>query len=481
MMRILFAASEIYPLVKTGGLADVAGALPPALRKKGLDVKLIMPAYKGILEKVEPIHNSTNLGNPFGIGDIILLKTRIRETDTPIYLVQCQSLFERNAGPYLDENGHDYHDNHLRFGAFSWAIAMLAQHGHLLGWQADILHLNDWQTGFAAAYLQSWKMNHIPIVTTVHNLRYNGSFDMHQFPDMRLANELLDMHGMEFFGRFSGLKAGLVYADAITTVSPTYANEILTSEYGDGLDGTLRSMRFKLSGILNGVDYDQWSPDVDSLIPQSYSFDSIERKLDNKLALLKENQLTEDPTQPVFGIVSRLTEQKGLDLVLKAMPKALQQGAKLVVLGSGDKALEQAYLDLQTAYPEQVAIRIGYDEAYSHRIQAGVDALLIPSRFEPCGLTQLYALKYGTLPVVRKTGGLADTVFEEGEKANGFVFEQAESVALSDALTRCITCFRDMQAWRERQKNAMSYDFSWEKTTDTWIKLYKHLLPFKAH
>jgi len=476
MMRILFAASEIYPLIKTGGLADVAGALPVALRAKGHDVKLIMPAYKGILEKVEPIHKKTNLGNPFGVGDLILLETRIIENDTPIFLLQCQALFERDAGPYVDQDGIDYSDNHLRFGAFSWAIAMLAQHGHLIGWQADILHLNDWQTGFAAAYLKSWKMNHIPIITTVHNLRYNGSFEMNRFPDMRLSGELLSIHGLEFYGRFSGLKAGLVYADAITTVSPTYAKEILTSDYGDGLDGMLRAMRYKLHGILNGVDYEQWSPEKDKLIKQAYGVDSLENKLTNKLALLKENNLSEDPSKLVFGVVSRLTEQKGLDLVLEAIPSLLQKGCRLIVLGSGDKALESAYLELQQRYPEQVSIRIGYDEAYSHRLQAGVDALLIPSRFEPCGLTQLYALKYGTLPLVRKTGGLADSVFEEGEHANGFVFEHANQAALSDALLRSLACFEDIHAWREKQRNAMAYDFSWEGTTEKWEQVYRGLL-----
>lgn len=476
MIKILFAASEIYPLIKTGGLADVAGALPIALRSKGLDVKLIMPAYQGILEKVEPIHNSTNLGNPFGVGDLILLETRLLNTDIPIFLVQCQALFERDGGPYVNQDSIDYSDNHLRFGAFSWAIAMLAQHGNLIGWQADILHLNDWQTGFAAAYLESWKMKHIPIVTTVHNLRYNGGFEMHKFPDMRLSGELLDMHGIEFYGQFSGLKSGLVYADIITTVSPTYAKEILTSEYGDGLDGTLRAMRYRLQGILNGVDYDQWSPEKDTNIIQNFSIHSIHKKKINKRALLAENNLPENANALTFGVVSRLTEQKGLDLILEAMPALLKKGVNLIVLGSGDKALESAYLKLQQHYPNQVAVKIGYDEAYSHRLQAGVDALLVPSRFEPCGLTQLYALKYGTLPVVRKTGGLADSVFEDGNLPNGFVFNNADSASLYDAMARCLDCFEHPQAWQKKQINAMKYDFSWNNTTQKWIHLYRNLL-----
>ncbi|MDB4838174.1 glycogen synthase GlgA [Marinomonas sp.] len=477
-MKILFVASEIYPLIKTGGLADVSGALPVALRKKGHDVKLIMPAYQSILKKVAPIQKTINLGNPFNRGDLLLLETHIPENDTPIWLLQCQSLFERDSGPYLDNNGIDYEDNHIRFAALSWAAATLSLHGNLMGWQADVLHLNDWQSGFAAAYLKSWKVNHIPVVTTVHNLRYNGSFDMEKFPEVHLSPELLDIHGMEFYGRFSALKAGLVYSDAITTVSPTYAEEILTPEYGDGLDGTLRSMQSKLHGILNGVDYDQWSPEKDIYIQENYSLGTLDKKQTNKLALLKENGLSEVLNQPIFGVVSRLTEQKGLDLLLEAMPALLEKGARLVLLGSGDRGLELAYRKLQENHPNQVAVRIGYSEEYSHRLQAGVDALLIPSRFEPCGLTQLYALKYGTLPVVRNTGGLADTVFEEGNLPNGFVFDDADVISLEAAMTRCYNSFHNMDgSFQEKQRNAMSYDFSWDSVTDQWIDLYESLRP----
>jgi len=476
MMKVLFAASEIHPLIKTGGLADVAGALPISLRQAGQDVRLIMPAYNGILEKLAPVQRKINLGDPFGTGDIILLETLIPASDTPIWLVQCQSLFERGDNPYLDQNGKDYDDNHIRFAVFSWVTALLASQGNLIGWQADILHLNDWQTGLAAAYLKSWKTEHLPIVSTVHNLRYNGSFPLSLYSGVRLSNELLDLHGMEFFGQFSTLKAALVYSDAITTVSPTYAREILTPEYGDGLDGTLRAHQHKLTGILNGVDYDEWSPEIDNNIAQKYDINNIELKDENKKALLIENGLTPDLSKPVFGVVSRLTEQKGLDLVLEAMPSVIENGARLILLGSGDPSLERAFLQLQSDYPDQVAVRIGYDEAYSHKIQAGVDSLLIPSRFEPCGLTQLYALKYGTLPLVRKTGGLADTVFELGDAANGFVFEQADTQSLIDTLYRAMDCFNHSQAWRQRQINAMKYDFSWQQTTATWLNLYQSLL-----
>ena len=273
----------------------MAGALPVALRNKGHDIKLIMPAYQGILNKVAPIQKSINLGNPFGVGDLLLLETHIPDNDTPIWLLQCQALYEREDGPYVDKNGVDFQDNHLRFAALSWAIATLALHGNLIDWQADILHLNDWQTGFAAAYLKSWKVNHIPIVTTVHNLRYNGSFDMNQFSDTHLSPELLSMHGMEFYGRFSGLKAGLVYADAITTVSPTYAQEILTPEYGDGLDGTLRAMQDKLSGILNGVDYNQWSPEKRHPHPAKLRYRHTSFKADKQTGFIAGKFLVRRP------------------------------------------------------------------------------------------------------------------------------------------------------------------------------------------
>ena len=343
-------------------------------------------------------------------------------------------------------------------------------------WQPDILHINDWQAGLSVAYLKSWNMKHIPVVTTVHNLRYNGSFPISLYSDTGLSHDLLTHHGIEFYGQFSALKASLVYSDAITTVSPTYAKEILTTEYGDGLDGTLRAHQHKLHGILNGVDYDQWSPDIDPAIDTQYDLKTLDLKQKNKLALLQENHLDESLEQPVFGVVSRLTEQKGLDLVLEVLPTALAQGAKFILLGSGDKALESAFLALQQSYPQQVGVRIGYDEEYSHRLQAGIDALLIPSRFEPCGLTQLYALKYGTLPVVRKTGGLADTVFEDGPEANGFVFQNADTKSLNSAINRCIETFRDQKSWKHRQENAMQYDFSWEKTTSHWLALYSDLL-----
>ncbi|AEF55694.1 glycogen synthase GlgA [Marinomonas posidonica] len=475
-MKILFAASEIYPLIKTGGLADVAGSLPLALRTKGHDVKLIMPAYRGILEKVAPIQKTINLGNPFGVGDLRILETHIPESDIPIWLVQCQALYEREDGPYVDKNGQDFDDNHLRFCAFSWAAASLANQSEITGWQADILHLNDWQTGFAAAYLESWKNKSVAVVTTVHNLRYNGSFEMHKFASTQLSTELLTMQGMEFYGRFSGLKAGLVYADAITTVSPCYAQEILTPEYGDGLDGILTLLSDKLTGILNGVDYDAWNPAIDPLISQTYDVTSLEQKNLNKQVLLAENNLSTDLSKPLFGVVSRLTEQKGLDLILEALPELLSQDARFVLLGSGDKALEQGFIELQQQYPEQVAIRIGYDENYSHRLQAGLDVLLIPSRFEPCGLTQLYALKYGTLPLVRQTGGLADTVFEGGEKANGFHFQDTTTDALKACLQRCLNAYYQPQIWRQKQINAMHYDYSWETVTDQWITLYESLI-----
>lgn len=475
-MKVLFASSEIHPLIKTGGLADVAGALPIALRNKNVDVKLIMPAYRGILEKLAPVKSSINLGNPFGVGDLILLESLIPESNTPIFLVQCQGLFERDAGPYLDQQGQDFGDNDVRFAAFSWVCAFITQHGRLLGWQPDILHLNDWQTGFAAAYLAAWRLEHPPVITTVHNLRYNGSFPLERYDAVRLPHDLLSLHGMEFYGRYSSLKAGLVYSNAITTVSPTYAKEILTPEYGDGLDGTLQAYRYKLSGILNGVDYNEWSPSIDPYIHTHYDLHSIDLKLQNKLALQRENGLPENPQAPVFGVVSRLTEQKGLDLIPAAIEPALKKGAMLILLGSGDKALEKQYLALQERYPEQIGIRIGYDEAYSHRLQAGVDMLLIPSRFEPCGLTQLYALKYGTLPVVRHTGGLADTVFEGGSQANGFVFQHASAEDLKSAIERSLVAFNDLEGWRIKQIQAMSQDHSWDRATATWINLYQSLL-----
>lgn len=480
-MKVLFVASEAYPLIKTGGLADVAGTLPIALKKNNIDVRVLLPNYATdgnfISKTLQNLKTICSLGNPFGFGNIDLLEGKTAD-GLDIWLLDCPELYASDSGPYLTKDGRDHDNNHRRFAVLSWAGATLGLHGKMLGWQADIVHAHDWQAGLIPAYYKTWHQSHPPTVFTIHNLQFTGVFKGEKFSEIGLSSELYQVDGLEYFNDFSTLKAALQYSDAITTVSPTYSSEIQTAAYGCGLEGLLQKQAHKLRGILNGVDYQIWNPSCDPAIAQNYSMDTLDDKKANRRALQNHNNLPEQDHAPVFGIVSRLSEQKGLDLVIAALPEILARGAQLVLLGSGDKALEASFLDLAHRYPDQVAITIGYDENYSHLLQAGCDALLIPSRFEPCGLTQLYALKYGTLPVVRRTGGLADSV-SEGDTDNvptGFVFEKANAKELAAAMNRAIDAFANPGHWQYLQRNAMQKDFSWEKAAGDYQNLYQELL-----
>lgn len=488
-MKVLFVASEAYPLIKTGGLADVAGTLPLALKKNNIDVRLLLPNYTipnaennaFISSHLNNLKTVCSLGNPFGFGEITLLSGTTND-DLDVWLIDCPELYSNGsdigAGPYLDSNGSDHDNNHQRFAVLSWAGATLGLHAKLLGWQADLVHAHDWQAGLIPAYFKTWQQQCPPVVFTIHNLQFTGVFEGHKYSQLGLASELYQLDGLEYYDNFSTLKAAIQYSDAITTVSPTYAGEIQTAEFGCGLEGLLQQQAGKLSGILNGVDYNIWDPSNDKAIAKTYGPRNLGAKNENRKQLLKHNGLPEQDSAPVFGVVSRLSGQKGLDLVISALPEILARGAQLVVLGSGDKSLEQAYLQLAENYPEQIAVTIGYDENYSHLLQAGCDCLLIPSRFEPCGLTQLYALKYGTLPLVRYTGGLADSVSEgyDGKLQTGFVFGRASVDELAAAMLRAIDAYKDKKHWQQLQKNAMKQDFSWDKAADEYTSLYERVI-----
>lgn len=482
-MKVLFVASEAYPLIKTGGLADVAGTLPIALQQGNIDVRLLLPNYachnSGVFisNQLQNLKTICPLGNPFGFGDISLLSGQTSD-GLDVWLLDCPELYASEGGPYLGEDGRDHDNNHRRFATLSWAGATLGLHGKLFGWQADLVHAHDWQAGLIPAYFKSWHQQCPPVVFTIHNLMYSGVFKGEKFSEIGLSSELYNVDGLEYYNDFSTLKAALQYSDAITTVSPTYAGEIQTAEFGCGLEGLLQKQSYKLSGILNGVDYQIWDPSSDTAIAKKYTPRTLGAKAKNRSALLKHNDLPEQDSAPVFGIVSRLTGQKGLDLVIDALPSILERGAQLVILGSGDKELENRYLQLAQQYPQQVAVTIGYDEGYSHLLQAGCDSLLVPSRFEPCGLTQLYALKYGTLPVVRNTGGLADSVSEGDSHSaqTGFVFQDANSNDLCAAMHRAVDTFEDQKRWLQLQKNAMQQDFSWDKAAQKYIELYETVI-----
>ena len=481
-MKILFVASEIFPIVKIGGLADVIGSLPTALRETGVDVRVMLPAYKSVSSAVEWPASWHSLGDPLGAGPTRIGLTTAADGVPPLWLVDCPALFDRNGGPYLDPDGRVWPDNHLRFALLARAAAMVCDAGALIGWQPDILHAHDWHAGLAAAYLALRAGNRPATLFTIHNLSYAGNFPGSCLEEVGLPPESFTPDGVEFHGQLSFMKAGLRYSDHITTVSNTYAQEILTDEGGQGFGGLLRSRQDDLTGILNGIDNQTWNPAGDKLIEKNYDAARLKNKGKNKTALLEELGLTENGA-PLFGVISRLTEHKGLDLVLDALPRVMRLGAKIVVLGSGDRNIEQAFQLAESTYPDQFSLRLAYDENLAHRIQAGADFLLVPSRFEPCGLTQLYALRYGTLPVVRRTGGLADTVIDiaTNTQGTGFVFAEADADALLTAVRRAIEVYGKVRKWRSVQRQAMKQDFGWDVSASRYRTLYQDLIAHRGN
>ncbi len=482
-MRLLFASSEIYPLAKTGGLADVAASLPAALGRRGVDVRLLMPAYAGVAVAAEA-KAVARLGNPFGLGDSLLLEGHHPDSGNKLWLLDHPILFNRAGGPYQDAAGADWPDNDMRFALLAWTAARLCRAESPMAWKPNLLHLNDWQTGLAAAYLRAWGGARPGVVFTIHNMAYQGNFAAERVPQLGFPWSFYTMQGFEFWGRLSCLKAGLVFADKLTTVSPTYAGEIQTPSFGFGMDGVLAGRAKDLSGILNGADYKVWDPAIDPHLPQRYGPDQlVDGKAANKAAVQSDLGLDTNPAAPLLVVISRLSDQKGMDLLLAVMPAVLRSGAQLALLGSGDKGLEDAFSALAAARPGQVAVHIGYSEGLAHRLQAGGDLLLMPSRFEPCGLSQIYALRYGTLPVVHGTGGLADTVVDAtfdallNRTATGFVFDQPTASAFQWCIERAVGFFRSGEHWRPLQRQAMQQDFGWDQAAARYLDLYRSLRP----
>ncbi|HEY9198689.1 MAG TPA: glycogen synthase GlgA, partial [Gammaproteobacteria bacterium] len=408
-MKILFASSEAHPLIKTGGLADVSGALPKALHDLKQDVRLILPAYQELLARVDAPREIARITLPGTLDSVRVLETVLPESAVPVYLIEAPRCFDRSGNPYTGPDGRDWPDNAARFARFCRAVVEVAQDRAGLDWRADIVHCNDWQTGLVPALL-SLETPRPATVFTVHNLAYQGLFDWPTFQSLDLPYDWWSLHALEFHDQLSFIKGGLVYADWLTTVSPTYAREIRTAEYGCGLEGLLTQRADRLSGILNGADYALWDPAADPLLEQHFSRKSLKGKAGNKQALQMQFDLPAAPKLPLFAHIGRLVAQKGIDLLLEILPQLMERPLQLVILGSGQADLEAALRAAQRDYPDRLGIRIGYDEVLAHRIEAGADAFLMPSRFEPCGLNQIYSLRYGTLPIVRRTGGLADTV-----------------------------------------------------------------------
>ncbi len=480
-MRILHVASEIFPLVKTGGLADVVAALPPALVKQGLEARLLLPGLPAILEGVRDLRPVARLGPAFSAAVIVLKLGRLPDSGLPAYVIDAPFLYRRNGNPYVGPDGNDWSDNHRRFALLGWVAAHLGAGELDPDWTPDVVHAHDWHAGLAPVYLAQNPARTVKSVFTVHNLAFRGIFPLELHPEMHLPLRKLTPTGVEFHGKISFMKAGLVYADRVTTVSPTYAHEICTPEFGWGLEGVLRERSNVLSGILNGVDYSIWNP-ASGQVVAPYSAQDLAGKAECRRALREELGLAPDAPGPLFAVVSRLTSQKGMDLLLAALPELLREGGQLAVLGSGDGDLEAGFRYAASVNPGSVAVRIGYDEALSHRFMSGADVLLVPSRFEPCGLTQLYALRFGTPPLVRRVGGLADTVVDANEdnlradRATGFVFGDASRHALAESIRSACQLYRSPERWRAVQLRGMAQDFSWDDSAAHYIRLYRALL-----
>lgn len=476
-IKLLSVASEIYPLVKTGGLADVVGALPGALTPHGVETRSLVPGYPAVMARIGKGKRLHRYADLFG-APAAILSAQVDGLD--LFVLDAPTFFARDGGIYGDAAGADWPDNALRFAALSRAGADIAE-GLLKGWRPDIVHAHDWQAAMTAAYMRWGSGAGVPTVATIHNLAFQGRFPAGLFPQLRLPTEAWGMDGVEYYGGVGFLKAGLVSADAITTVSPTYAREIRSPAEGMGLEGLLDGRADSLHGILNGIDGDIWNPATDALLARRYSARSLAGRAANRRALEKRFALDHDAA-PIFIIVSRLTWQKGMDLMADAIDALVAGGGKLAVLGSGDQGLESAFIAAQARYPGRVGTQIGYDEPLSHLFQAGGDAILIPSRFEPCGLTQLYALRYGCVPVVSRVGGLADTVIEANEAAigagvaTGMLFQPGDVAALEAAIARTIRLYADRPLWQTMQRAGMRCDFSWANSAARYAALYRSLI-----
>jgi starch synthase len=479
-MRILFATSEVTPLIKTGGLADVSAALPAALQKMGVDVRILLPGYSQVLKVMPNLHVAAEISLQPHFPSAQLLMGSL-PNDIKVLVIKCTELYERGGNAYQDEHGFDWPDNAQRFGLLSKIAALLSCTDSPLEWKPDIVHCNDWQTGLTPAYLH-FADGAAPCVMTVHNLAFQGIFSSHLVTELGLPAECFRSDGVEFYNNLSFMKAGLYYADHITTVSPSYANEIQTDAQGYGLQGLLAYRRNALTGILNGIDTTEWNPATDQNLAHPYDINNPSGKSANKHALQKHLGLHIDPDLPLFGLVGRFTHQKGVDLVLQIAPQLIDLPAQLVLLGSGEQEMQRTALELSHQYSGRISAYIGFDESLSHMIEAGADIFLMPSRFEPCGLNQMYSQRYGTPPIVHATGGLIDTVSDcnttslEQGVSSGFVFHNMDASSLLATAQRAATTYHDKKTWRTLQHNCMIKNFDWAQSASAYYDIYTHLM-----
>ena len=486
-MKILFATPECAPYVKTGGLGDVSAALPAMLARLGHDVRLLMPAYGGMKINGE-VGDTVEIAPQahWPAAQLLPVKT---DNGVTLLLLACPALYQRSGGPYLDAAGRDHHDNALRFGFLSRVAASLGTEASpCRDWRADVIHANDWPCGLAPLYLAQSRAlpglaSAVASVMTIHNLAFQGVFAMAYADLLDVPPHARGMEGVEFWGQLSMLKAGLQYADAITTVSPTYAHEIQTEAFGAGLHGVLQARSGRLTGILNGIDTSIWNPQTDPLIPQPYNASDLSGKAIDKAALQRRCGLALDPAAMLFGVVSRLTAQKGVDLVLGGLDALLAQGGQLVVLGQGESALQDALLEMHHEHPAAVSVSLQFDESLAHQIEAGADCFLMPSRFEPCGLNQMYSQAYATPPLVSPTGGLCDSVIDatvHPDTGTGFIMKSVSAAGFRDALSRAMQAWRQPAQWQRIQANGMASSFGWEHSAARYIAVYQRAIELAA-
>ena len=475
-LKQLSVASECAPFVKTGGLADVVGALGPVMDVHGVECRVLLPLYRQIAHLATGAKEVMNVGSLFGGPVRVLAK---REAGIDLLLIDAPHLYDRSGQIYLNETGLDWADNHLRFGLLSWLGSEIGHKG-VGGWKPDVVHAHDWQAGLVPVFAQQ-QGSEVPCILTIHNIAFQGNFPATTMGELGLDPTGFTQEGFEYFGQISFLKGGLVRADQITTVSPSYARELMTPEFGMGMEGVLAARKADLSGILNGIDMEAWDPATDPALAQNYAARTLAKKLANKKAVQDRFGLGTDTSAPLFSVISRLSEQKGLDLALQALPSILEKGARFILLGSGSPELEKGFQALAQRFPDSVGVEIGFDEELAHLMQAGADATLVPSRFEPCGLTQLCAMRYGTLPIVSITGGLADTVIDANEAAlaagcaTGFQFAPTTAAKLGDALDRALALFADKKAWQKLQRNAMKHPVGWDVSAERMAGIYHRL------
>ncbi|MGV8954420.1 MAG: glycogen synthase GlgA [Cypionkella sp.] len=481
-MEVLSVASEVYPLIKTGGLADVAGALPGALLMHGVTMRTLVPGYPAVMGRLASGRVVKEMDDLFGVP-AKLIAARIEGID--VIVIDAPALYDRPGNPYVGPDGWDWPDNWKRFAALGWVAAELGM-GLVEGYRPQVLHCHDWQSGLAPAYIKFGPASlKVKTVMTIHNIAFKGSFGADIFSQLRLPPEAFGVGGVEYYGGVSYLKSGMECADYVTTVSPNYADEIRTPEFGMGLEGLLNGRADTVVGILNGIDTTAWDPTTDSDLVQKFSANTINLREANKLALVDKFGL-DGADGPLFCVVSRLTDQKGMDLLLQVIDGLVDLGGRLVVLGSGEAYLEDGFRRQSSVHPGKVSIANGYNESLSHLMQGGADAIVIPSRFEPCGLTQLYALCYGCVPVVSRIGGLADTVINANpaavaaEVATGVVFEPNSAQALYDAIRKTVALYHDSKIWKKIQRRGMKSEVSWDISAARYAELYASIIGLES-